>query len=153
VDAINKETRLSVQFEIIRDKTGVHFTISQEKKNLSTYSPELQAELKARGVQHLKKWEAEGVTPTHWKKALEMDLEPAHLVIEAKKHRDQDKAGEEKAKAKLTQAERMKKNREWFLSHKDEFPDNTYEDGITVFVGGSRGINYASEDFFAQIKK
>jgi len=158
--ALKEDTDISFTFNEVRGarKKVTHLVFKVKVQKVETieapkappYPPELETELKARGVQHLKRLADEGLAEEHWRKALTTDLREGALVVEARKHRDQVTGEQAKAKAKESQANRMKRNREWFLEHG---PKSWTENGITVFPAKGGGINYAREDFMEEVKK
>ena len=159
IEAINRETRLSVKFFMMKDgkdTVGVLFHIGQKKKEKAdtppVYPPELENELKKKGIQHLNKYHKEGITDKHWVHALEQNLSEGQLVAEARKTMDKERAEQNAQDSKLSQAERMDKNRAWWEAHKDEFPEDSWEDEKTVFVKG-KGYNYASESFVVDLER
>lgn len=156
-EAINKETKLKVSFDIVREgrkPVGVLFTIGQkvrEKQVEKTgYSKELEAELKKRGVQHLSKYHKEGLTEEHWREALAQDISEGKLVAEARKLRDKVKGEQEKAQAKQSAEERLADNKTWWEEHRGEFPESWWSDEKTVFT--PKGINFVWEDFREQLR-
>jgi len=162
IEAVNKETRIKASFEILREGRTPHavrFTIEQAKPEPEPqaqpkptgYPPELSAELKARGVQHLTRWAKEGITEKHWREALAHEGEPSHLITEAKKLKDMGQAETTKAQKKQKDSDRIKANRLWWEAQSDrgEWSDL----GAYIMRSGKPTLKFISETFQADYAK
>jgi hypothetical protein len=157
--ALKEDTDISFDFKEMRGArkkvTHLIFKVKKgktiEQAKATPYTTELETELKARGIQHLNTLANQGLTKEHWNRALETELREGALVVEARKNRDQATGEQAKAKAKESQAERMKRNKDWFLSNRERFPSSWWNDEVTVFT--PKGINFAWDNFQDEIEK
>jgi len=156
IEAVNKETRIKARFEILREGRTPHavrFTIEQTKPEpeptkpateATIYPPELVADLKARGIQHITRWAKEGITEKHWREALAHEGEPSHLITEAKKLRDMGQAETTKAEKKQKDGDRIKANRKWFEAQPDR---GKWDDLGSYIMRDAKVLKFISETF------
>lgn len=156
--ALKEETDISFTFDEVRGirKVVTHLTFQVKKvqkkppeptktdTKAPSYPPELVADLKARGVQHITRWAKEGITEKHWREALAHEGEPSHLITEAKKLRDMGQAETTKAEKKQKDGDRLKANRKWFEAQPDR---GKWDDLGSYIMRDQRVLKFISESF------
>ena len=80
----------------------------------SDYSADLIADLDAKGILHLHKYEAEGILESHWRQALASETEPAKIITTARTLAKMVAATTTKAIESKKQTVSIEANRQWW---------------------------------------